>query len=423
MSVTGARRTRPPGLHKLENDWVRDAPQPGRAQFLSVQQETLGSSTFTLELSPMSLEGLESHGLSDLLKRAPGINPFFGPQFLQATFGRLHTARDLLMILKEQVGDDVTTRLALPLSSVRTGVPPIRVLSAASHPFAPLSTPLVSADDAESLDRFGALLARSGLLDSKALLFEDFPADSWTASEFLKALQRNGFHVHLQKGAQRAALTQAAAASANSSSNSKRRREIQRQLRKLSGLGEVTFETATSYWDVLVRFEEFLLLETRSWKGRKGTSIHVIRKTAAFARQAVSSFALGNMASIHTVRLDGRAIASLIVLRSGNSYYPWKTAFDEHYNSFAPGIQLMNHATGWLLAQPGFRYADSLAAENGWMDKLWSDRTQLYTAFISRDRDVAEQVAVAHERRHWMKQQAKSGIARSKKLVRSLLPR
>ncbi len=155
------------------------------------------------------------------------------------------------------------------------------------------------------------------------------------------------------------------------------------------------FERAERLWDILLRFEEFLVLETRGWKGRKGSSIHVIRKTAAFARQAVGELAAQGRAVIYTLRLDGNAIASLIMLRSANRYYPWKIAFDEQWGAYSPGTQLMLRATRQLLAMPGFEFADSLARETSWIDPLWPYKFRLATVIVA----APATVRAAHRRR------------------------
>lgn len=386
---------------------LRAHPRRGANIRAAASQETIGSSLWRLEVRDRLEAELEA-AIADLATRSGGVNPFFEPEFLAAAADRFPGAPKRLMVLWEQLGETTTIKLAFPLYEDRIGLPAVPVLRAFSHPFAPLSLPLVDlADAAESIDRFAALLAKLDL--RLPLVFEDFPRDEPTARMFTEALRLHGFELAQTSGIVRAGLTPQPSASALSPSK-KARREFARQLRKLRETGEVQFETATRFMDVLLRFEEFLLLEMRGWKGRKGTSIHTIRKTAAFARQAVGAFAEQDRAAIHTLRFDNRPIASLIVLRSGHRYYPWKTAFDEAFRSFSPGGQLMLHASAGLVSDPQFEFADSLARPGSWMERLWPDTVHLTTLAIARNKPQAERVIAAAQR-----------LANAKKLARRLL--
>lgn len=362
---------------------------------VAASQETIGSSLWRLELRDR-MDGELEPALRSLAVRSGGANPFFEPEFQAAAAERFPGGPKRLMILWEQLGEASSAKLAFPLHEDRIGLPAVPVLRAFSHAFAPLSLPLVDIEDAEeSVDRFAALLAKLAL--PLPLVFEDFPRDEPAARMLAKALRLHGFELAQTTGVARAGLTPQPAPSVLPPSK-KSRREFARQMRKLAERGEVRFETATRFMDVLLRFEEFLLLEMRGWKGRKGTSIHTIRKTVAFARQAVGAFAEQDRAAIHTLRLDNRPIASLIVLRSGNRHYPWKTAFDESYRAFSPGGQLMLHASAGLLSDGQFEFADSLARPGSWMERLWPDSIRLTTLAIARTKPQAERVIAAAQR-------------------------
>ncbi|MEZ5871239.1 MAG: GNAT family N-acetyltransferase [Nitratireductor sp.] len=400
----------------ISQGWIRDLPSPAIKPDILAREVTIGSSAWQLELWPLGPKTLSDGFLSQLSQRAAGLNPFFSPAFLSASAGRLGISDSHLLALVETVGESREARLAFPVGLSRAGLPPTRVMRVASHPFAPLSFPLVDPDDlAESCERFAGLLAKAPPLVTHGIVFDDFPADEPSARILIDALNRHGLSTRHQASARRASLLPGQ--DPEKSLSTKRRREHKRQFRKLSEMGDVTMTVATDFWDVLVRFEEFLLLETRGWKGRKGTSIHIIRKTAAFARQAVAAFAEKGHASIHTVRIDNRAIASLIILEANGRYFPWKTAFDEHYRTYSPGTHLMLSASKWMLEQPGFAFADSLAAENGWMDRLWTERHALETLVIAKSNKRADTIITAIANRQKLRHMAKSAIRRDWKSV------
>ncbi len=342
------------------------------------------------------MDAAQTHAIGDLALRAEGRNIFFEAEFQAAAAGRIGSPGRRMLMLTERLGEEDRLQFALPYSEEKVGFPRVSVRRAFSHPFAPLSLPLIdSADAEETLTRFAALFADLGWRQS--LVLEDFPIDDPIAQLMLDALRMQGFGVESLRAKWRAGLAPQVAGGKPLIS-SHRRRRIARLERKLEENGKVEFERAERLWDILLRFEEFLVLETRGWKGRKGSSIHVIRRTAAFARQAVGDLAAQGRAVIYTLRLDGTAIASLIMLRSANRYYPWKIAFDERWSAFSPGIQLMLRATRQLLATPGFEFADSLARETSWIDPLWPSKFRLATVVVAPPAYPAKRVIAALNR-------------------------
>lgn len=376
-----------------------------------VTEETIGSSQWRLVLRGYVHEPELIAALRDLAARSGGANPFFEPEFLAASVDRLGDAGKKLLILWEHVGETAIARLAFPLVEDRIGLPGRRVLRAWSHPFAPLSTPLIDQRDAdEACRRFAALLSRLELPEKLPLVFEDFPIDDIVARPFVAALREAGMVVLETAPKARAGLPPNTPLPVLG--HRRRRKELNRQFRRLAELGQVEYEKVTDFDGIIVRFEEFLLLETRGWKGRKGTSIYMIRKTASFARQAVASLGDRGRAAIYSLRLDGQPIASLITLRSGGRYYPWKIAFDEHFHVYSPGVQLLVHASIDMQNNDGFVYADSLAREHSWADRIWPEQISLKTLVVSVS--AAETCARGVGR-------AVSRLARLKRLARRVL--
>jgi CelD/BcsL family acetyltransferase involved in cellulose biosynthesis len=368
---------------------------------------TIGSSLWRLVDCPQTMDAEQTAALAALSARSGGRNIFFEEAFQAAAQGRMGTGERRLLLLGEQLGEEERLRLAMPFTQERLGLPPVNVLRAFTHPFAPLSLPLIDTEDEdETLSRFAELLGK--LIGDMPLVLEDFPLDEQAASMLVEKLRQQGLEVEIVGRRTRAVLLPLKSGDAAA----KRHRGIERFERRLRLRGTVEFERAERVWDILLRFEEFLVLETRGWKGRKGSSIHVIRKTAAFARQAVAALAKDGRAVIYTLRLDGQAIASLIMLRSGNRYYPWKTAFDEAWRSYSPGIQLMHRATRQLLETPGFEWADSLAREAAWVERLWPRTTTIGTLVISRGGGRARRTVAALKLHQTMRGIAKTMLAR-----------
>src|SRR5690606_24432541 len=125
--------------------------------------------------------------------------------------------------------------------------------------------------------------------------------------------------------------------------------EMRRQWRKLSTQGRLEYSVARQPEEVRLRMEEFLALEGAGWKGRKRSALSEGRYRAAFAREAITNLAEIDAVRIHTLDLDGRSIASLIVFVMAGEAYTWKTAYDEAFARWSPGKLLIMRLTEWHL--------------------------------------------------------------------------
>ncbi|MBL4598472.1 MAG: GNAT family N-acetyltransferase [Rhizobiaceae bacterium] len=381
---------------------------------------SIDSSKWELSLHKFDFFDALKDDLQTLSDASGDRNVFFDPAFLSASQERLGLAQKRILILSEELGDTAVMKMAMPVQLEKVGFPGQNVWRVWSHPFAPLSTPLVVGDEMEDIvSKFCQLLP---LIESKrasAFLFQDLPVEG----AFMRALQKERCFaermiVHGQS--ERAALLSGSPETYMSTTFSKKHaRELRRQKRKVEKLGELEFEIATDFWKVMVRFEEFLLLETKSWKGRRGTSIHVIKRTAAFARQAIANLINYNNCRVYSLRLDGKSISSMIVLKSGNRYFPWKMAFDEDYNNYSVGKQLAVLVSQDLLTSSEFEGADSLAtSDNRLMNSIWFDRLQLCNLTIglgendSEAKAQAETVAEAVDRKARIKGFAKTVLGK-----------
>jgi hypothetical protein len=178
-------------------------------------------------------------------------------------------------------------------------------------------------------------------------------------------------------------------------------REMRRQWRRLEELGRLTYEVARQPAEVHRRFEEFLILEAGGWKGRQRSAMVADRYRAAFAREAVTNLAEADAVRIHTIDLDCRAIASMIVFVISGEAYTWKTAYDEAYAAFSPGKLLAMRLTEWHLEDSNILRTDSCAVpDHPIMSRLWSERAAVGTLIVgvhpNRDRDVRQVATQLH---------------------------
>jgi hypothetical protein len=124
-------------------------------------------------------------------------------------------------------------------------------------------------------------------------------------------------------------------------------------------------------------------------------------------------------ACVDLLKLDGKAIAATVALRSGDMMFGWKTAYDESYAKHSPGVQLMLGLTEAVAADTSVRAMDSCAAPNHPMiDHLWCDRR----AIADRMFAVSAEHAAAFEMATRLETMRRAAIARAK-AVRSRLRR
>jgi hypothetical protein len=76
--------------------------------------------------------------------------------------------------------------------------------------------------------------------------------------------------------------------------------------------------------------------------------------------------------------LDGRALASGLVIKQRDTALFFKIAYDEAFARFSPGVQLTVELTRRLAADPAIAYADSTALPGHPMiDHVWRERRRV----------------------------------------------
>ncbi len=92
----------------------------------------------------------------------------------------------------------------------------------------------------------------------------------------------------------------------------------------------------------------------------------------------LARFAARGRLSVHSLALDGEPIAIGLVLRSGERAFYWKTAYDERFAEYSPGLQLALDLSRRLEREPGLALTDSCALSGHPMiERLWSGRLEL----------------------------------------------
>jgi hypothetical protein len=154
----------------------------------------------------------------------------------------------------------------------------------------------------------------------------------------------------------------------------KKRKELRRQKNRLAEEGALTFTRDDSATGLAEWTQEFLALEQSGWKGSNGSALASAECTQTLFADVLSGAAVAGKLERLDLRLDGRPLAMLVNFLCAPGSFSFKTAFDEDYARFSPGVllQIENLA---LLERADIAWCDSCAAEGHPMiDALWMGR-------------------------------------------------
>jgi len=157
----------------------------------------------------------------------------------------------------------------------------------------------------------------------------------------------------------------------------KKRKELLRIKRRLGEIGELQFGCHRDGDNLDAWIDEFLALERKGWKGKTGSALDCTDATREFFRSAVHGAAQSGQLERRDMRLDGQPITMLVSFRSGRGGFGFKTAFDEEYSNYSPGVQLQIENLACLDSET-LDWVDSCASESHPMiDGLWVDRRHI----------------------------------------------
>lgn len=154
----------------------------------------------------------------------------------------------------------------------------------------------------------------------------------------------------------------------------KKRKEIKRLQSRLAELGSVTTTRLADRDDLPGWIDTYLALERSGWKGRAGSALACEPHTAAFFRDALTGAFDAGKLELLRLDLDGKPLAMLVNFLTAPGSFSFKTAFDEAFARYSPGvlIQLENLA---ILDNPAITWMDSCAAaDHPMIDSLWGER-------------------------------------------------
>jgi hypothetical protein len=376
-----------------------DRPLPGQNRPLADNVANVGRIGREFCLYPAQLGYELQEELDFLSNRVLEPNVFFTGRLLAPAMPRIDERSVRLALIRDNNGARSRMRFLMPFSIEKPGfsVGP-SIIRAWANPFGPLGTPLVDTENAaETIDNLLDALARKELRLPHILVLPDLRTEGPFA-RMMKAIaisrnlpltttditRRPMLESHLDGNAY---LKETLAAN--------HLREMRRQWRLLEAQGDITCDVARQPKDIRFRMEEFLALEASGWKGRKRSALVNDRYRAAFAREAITNLAEIDAVRIHTINLNGKAIASMVVFIAAGEAYTWKTAYNEDFAKYSPGKLLTARLTEWHLDDANILRTDSCAvSDHPIMSRFWKESEEMGTLVIgltqNSDRDVRQ---------------------------------
>ncbi len=312
-----------------------------------------------------------------LIARAAEPNPFFEPWFLLPSLAQWGAADRA--ITKAWFADG---ELAGLLPIVRSAQYYGHVVTHATgwlHANAFCGTPLIAAGHEAAFWR--TMLAHFDRSARRALFLHLplLPDDGPVAAALAKVLTEDGRAHYIADQQARALLSGKCSALAylDNAMPRKKRKELRRQRARLAEEGTLAFERIEDAAGLAAWTAEFLALEAAGWKGAAGSALASAPETRAFFTAALAGAAAAGRLERLALRLDGRAIAMLVNFLTPPGAYSFKTAFDEDYARFSPGMLLQVENLS-LLERTGIDWADSCAVQGHPMiERLWRGKRHM----------------------------------------------
>ena len=154
----------------------------------------------------------------------------------------------------------------------------------------------------------------------------------------------------------------------------KKRKELRRQHRRLAEEGTLAVVREENGDGIARWSDQFLALEQRGWKGRAGSALASEERLAKLFADVLQGAADHCRLERLALLLDGKPIAMLASFITPPGAFSYKTAFDEDYARFSPGVLLQRENLS-LLERADIDWTDSCAVEDHAMiDHFWREK-------------------------------------------------
>lgn len=335
-------------------------------------------------LAPSSMQqGELAEQWRSLGRYAVEPNPFFESWFLRPAIEAMGSGQDIALACLFAGGRLVG--LAPLVRMARYYGKPLPHLALWMHPNAFCGVPLAAKGHEQAYWR--ALLAHADTHAGRTLFLHlpELPADGPMADALRAVLAEQHRTANVVLEAERAMLCSDLSPEDyfTASMSGKKRKELRRQAKRLGEEGELAFARQRDEQGIGEWIDQFLALERAGWKGDRGSALASNRATEQFFRSALTNAAANKRLERLALTLDDRPIAMLANFLTPPGAYSFKTAFDETYSRYSPGVLLQRENLA-LLAREDIKWCDSCAAaDHPMIERIWREKRRMTCTSIA----------------------------------------
>lgn len=161
------------------------------------------------------------------------------------------------------------------------------------------------------------------------------------------------------------------------------RKTMRRRERRLRERGEVSRVALKPGEDAARWIAEFLALEASGWKGRGGSALASTPGNLRYASAMLAEAHRRGRLQIVGIDCGGRPVSRCCNLIAGEGSYAWRTAYDERYAEYSPGVMAEMESVRAFHALPGVSWMDSLTdPRNATLNRLWPHRRTMQSVLL-----------------------------------------
>lgn len=331
-------------------------------------------SDFTLEAVPWRTLAEDTAAWDALALCAAEPNPFFESWYLLPALAAFDPRGEIALLRFEASGELAGL---LPIARPRRYFGrPLPHLAGWLHPNCFLGAPLVAAGLERPFWRLLLAWADSNAGLGLFLHLGHMPLAGplhGALADILTQQRRTAALVHREE---RALLVRGETPDAyfEAALSGKKRKELRRQFARLSELGDVQVERRDDGEGLDSWIARFLALEQAGWKGMAGSALATAPGTAFLFRESLHGAAARGRLERLTLSLDGEPIAMLATFLTPPGAFSYKTAFDERFARYSPGVLLQRENLA-ILNRAEIAWSDSCAAaDHPMIDHIWRER-------------------------------------------------
>jgi CelD/BcsL family acetyltransferase involved in cellulose biosynthesis len=349
-----------------------------------------GSRRVSVEIADAArLAGIRTQW-TDLLGRAATSNVFMDPAMVGVAAGIDPNARHRALLAWKTVDgrETLVGVWSFAVGHPRRSILPTQMIIVPAYMHGYLSTPVIDRDRLdETLDAMlDGIASERGL--PKIITLDMMDTGDTTYQALLRVLTSRGAAPCLFDQTRRPKLASELDGKAylEQALSSSTRKKLRQHRRKLSEKGTLVSTVVTEPEAVRQALEEFLAMEMSGWKGSNGTALACNEGEAAFMRGAMAKLAEHDSAAVHSIHLDGKPVSMQLVARAGGAAFTWKTAYDEAFQNFSPGMLLLEDYTAAFLADKSIALVDSCSYDDTGYMSAWQERREVADLWIDARR-------------------------------------